>query len=96
MVKVQMALFPAASVKVYVTEVLTVAEKESPELWLLDVVGVAPELSLTLGSCHVTTTGPVPRKMVRDTSGGQKRTWGGVRSTETQKKIVFKMLIVKI
>ncbi len=50
--KEQVALFPDASVNVYVTVVVPI-EKLCPGLWVLDRVGMTPELSVADGMFHV-------------------------------------------
>jgi len=77
---VQVALLPDPSVKVYVTWVVPTL-KNVPGKCVLDTDGVAPELSVAVGSVHVTVVPVLPDATVTVTSL-MHETVGGVESTE--------------
>ena len=57
--KVQVALLPDPSVKVYVTWVVPTLKKV-PGAWVLPVKETTPELSVAVGSVHVTVVPVLP------------------------------------
>ena len=64
MTKLQVAVFPAASVDVYVTVVVPTG-KESPGLWV-DVSVCVPELSVAVGAVQVTVAVATPDPVLTD------------------------------
>ena len=83
----QLALLPEPSVKVYVTAVVPTGKKV-PGAWVLDEAGVAPELSVAVGSVHVTVVPVTPLLTVVETSL-MHETVGGMVSTIKEKRIHF-------
>ena len=88
--KEQMASFPKASVKVYVT-VVGPRLKELPENAVDTRLTARPESSVAVGSTHVTTALEAPTAAVTAWLGGQLLMTGGVLSTtwpegQSQKK----------
>ena len=73
--KVQVALLPDPSVKVYVTGVVPTLKKD-PGWWVLPVRETTPELSVAVGSVHVTVAPVLPVVVVTVTSLMQAMTGG--------------------
>ena len=65
--KVQVALLPDPSVKVYVTSVVPTSKK-FPGAWVLPVRVTTPELSVAVGSVQLTVVPVSPELTVVDTS----------------------------
>ncbi len=82
--KTQLALLPDPSLKVYVTSVLPTVKK-FPGEWVLPVKVTMPELSVAVGSVHVTVVPATPLLTVVVMSLMQVTT-GGTESTGNDKK----------
>ena len=76
----QVALLPDGSVKVYDT-VVDPMGKAAPEVWVLVLVGWAPELSVAVGEFQVAMAVVAPWAAVTETPVGQLAIEGAVWST---------------
>ena len=85
-VKTHSAEFPAKSVKVYVTGVVPTLKK-LPGWWLLETVGIPPELSVAVGGIQVTGTDDVPDDTDMVMEFGHPKIIGATLSTANTEKI---------
>ena len=79
----QVALLPDPSVKVYVTAVVPTG-KNAPGAWVLEVSETIPELSVAVGSVHVTVVPPTPVATVSVMSPMQAITGATVSTVRTR------------